>query len=133
MAQRKSVSGFVVYLFVGFFFLVLVFFTGFSQLFYGRLTLNNGSVAAMKLTATRQGRGLDMDLCIFPWVLFLFGPVAGGCRVGLKMLSPRFSSYPGRLFQRVVKGLGDPSLPFLSLLVFVQRVGVCLFVAFRFV
>ena len=108
-------------------------FTGFSQLFFGRLTLNNGSVAAMKLTATRQSRGLDMDLCLFPWVLFLFGPVAGGCRVGLKMLSPRFSSYPGRLFQRVVKGLGDPSLPFLPLLVFFQRVGTCLFVAFRFV
>ena len=74
MAQRKSVSGFVVYLFVGFFFLVLVFFTGFSQLFYGRLTLNNGSVAAMKLTATRQGRGLDMDLCFFRGFFFFSGP-----------------------------------------------------------
>ena len=55
-------------------------FTGFSQLFFGRLSLSNGSVAAMKLTATRQRRGLDMDLC-FSWVLLPFR-VRGWCLSG---------------------------------------------------
>ena len=101
-------------------------FTGFSQLFFGRLSLSNGSVAAMKLTAPRQRRGLDMDLC-FSWVLLSFRVRGWRLSGGVENAFPPFFPYPRGHFSRVVKGLGDPSLPFLPLLVFVPRVGVFCF------